>query len=92
MNKQLWELWEESKYRVDFAFVKDNKFVHTETVDLLNKKYDAKEYLLDMYYNPCFPVREKEIQKTFGGCERIVVMIFDIATNKIVSTCQWWYK
>lgn len=92
MNKHLWDIWKESKYRVDFTYKKENHFVWRETVDLLDNKYDAKEFILDMYYNPCFPTSEEEIIKLFKGCDVIKVDIVEIATDKIISSMHWWYK
>ena len=61
MNKQLWDIWKDSKYRVDFTYQTKHGFVWRETVDLLDNKYDAKEFILDVYYNPCFLTKEEEI-------------------------------
>lgn len=92
MNKHLWDIWKESKYRVDFTYKKENRFVWKETVDLLDNKYDAKEFILDVYYNSLFPTSEEEIIKLFKGCDVIKVDIVEIATDKIVSSMHWWYK
>lgn len=92
MNKHLWDIWKESKYRVDFTYKKENRFVWKETVDLLDNKYDAKEFILDVYYNSLIPTSEEEIIKLFKGCDVIKVDIVEIATDKIVSSMHWWYK
>lgn len=92
MNKHLWELWKESKYRVDFTYRTKHGFVWRETIDLLDNKYDAKEFILDVYYNPCFPTSEEEITKLFKDCDAIKVDIVEIATDKIISSIYWWYK
>lgn len=90
--KHLWDIWKESKFRVDFTYKKENNFIWKETIDLLDNKYDAKEYIQDVYYNSVFPTSEEEIVKTFKGCDGIKVEIVEIATDKIISVCWWWYK
>lgn len=92
MGKHLWDLFKDSKYRVDFTYRTKQGFVWKETVDLLDNKYDAKEFILDVYYNPCFPTSEEEITKLFKDCDAIKVDIVEIATDKIISSILWWYK
>lgn len=92
MGKHLWDLFKESKFRVDFTYKKGNKFVWRETYDLLDNKYHAREFVEDVFYNPCFPTSEEEITKLFKGCDAIKVDIIEIATDKIVSSIHWWYK
>ena len=92
MNKQLWDIWKDSKYRVDFTYQTKHGFVWRETVDLLDNKYDAKEFILDVYYNPCFLTKEEEIIQLFKGFDAIKVDIIEIATDKIISSMLWRYK
>lgn len=89
MNRQYWDIWKESKYRIDFLYKKGNVFVWRETYDLLDNDYDAKEFIHDIFYNPCFPVTEKEIEKEFRGCDVIKVEVVEMATNEVISIYYW---
>ena len=91
-NKQLWDIWKNSKYRVDFTYQTKHGFVWRETIDLLDNKYDAKEFIFNVYYNPCFPIKEEEIIQLFKGFDAIKVDIVEIATDKIISSILWRYK
>lgn len=92
MNKYLWDIWKESKYRVDFTFIKENKFVHTETVDLLDNFYEAKEYIKETYYNEAFPVTKKEREEAFRGCDAIKIVIANMIGNAPMSIYYWHKK
>lgn len=92
MARHLWNLFKNSKYRVDFTYRKGNCFVWRETSDLLDNYYNAKEFIEKVYYNPCFPTNEEEIIKLFKDCDAIKVDIIEIATDKIISSIHWWYK
>lgn len=92
MDKQLWDIWKESKYRVDFTFIKDNKFVWKETVNLLDNFYEAKEYIIETYYNDMFPVTKKEMEATFRGCDVIKVEIVNMEGNAVMSIYYWHKK
>lgn len=89
MKKELWDIWKESKYRIDFLFKKRNSFVWKETVDLLDNDYDAKEFIHDVFYNTCFPVTKEEIEKEFRGCDVIKVEVIEMATNEVISIYYW---
>ena len=88
-NIQLWDIWKGSKYRVDFTFIKENKFVHTETVNLLDNFYEAKEYIIETYYNDIFPVTKKDMEETFRGCDIIKIEIVNMEGNTPMSIYYW---
>ena len=89
MNKQLWDIWKDSNYRIDFLYKKENKFVWRETYDLLEFDYEAKDFIHNIFYNPCFPVTKEEIKKEFRGCDVIKVEVVEMATNETISIYYW---
>lgn len=92
MKKEMWELVKDANYRVDFTYIKANRFVHTVTIDLLDNFYEAKEYIKETYYNDIFPITKKNIEETFRGCDVIKIEIVDIEGNTPMSIYYWHKK
>ena len=92
MKKEMWELVKDANYRVDFTYIKANRFVHMVTVDLLDNFYEAKEYIKETYYNEAFPVTKKEREEVFRGCDAIKIVIVNMIGNTPMSIYYWHKK
>ena len=92
MKKEMWELYKDANYRVDYTYIKANRFVHTVTVDLLDIFFQAKVYIKETYYNEAFPVTKREREATFRGCDVIKVEIINMEGNAPMSIYYWHKK